>query len=338
MLLLIRITIALIILCPLQLKAQEEEKKLTAQYRFLQEVPCQISNLQFSSNGLGLAYACDGDIYYLTLKEPTPIRVTATKFRESNPVWSPDGSKIAYQKDSTESSSIWVYSTISKVHTRVNKIKENCFNPSWAPNGRTIAFSTDTYGSVDVMIKDFDYNKERRLTAARGDEFIFGFHPSGKFVGYYERGTEEEDIYAVSLTGKEALPLTRSEALELNPTWSYDGSKVLFLVQDEAEKVIYTSDFPYGESSTIDRTSSSLLPIISAKGEWVIYEKLEPEKDLYLYNIKRRNRSALGLNEFDRINEMAWSIGGRIIAFSTIESNQVSKIWLGNISAFLKAR
>ena len=310
-----------------------------AQYRLLTEMPCEVSGLTFSSNGSRLSFSCDGNVYWMGLSDTSAKQVTDADVIEHNPAWSPDGTKIAYQRDSSGISSIWVYSTISQVHTRVNKIKENCFDPSWAPNGRAVAFSTDTYGSVDVMIKDFDYNKERRLTAAKGDEYIFGFHPSGKFVGYYERGTEEEDLYAVSLTGKEALPLTRSTALEIFPKWSYDGSKVLFLIGEGDVKSIYTADFPYGELSKMGSHRFKVNPIISANGKRVIYQDEKDDVvDLHIYTLDRKESLPLGVTEMGDVFQMSWSIGGRIVAAATSESQNQSKLWLVNISQFVKGR
>jgi len=319
--------------------AQEDIETLKAQYRLLLETNCKVGEITFSTDGLNLAYSCGGDISFSGLRDSSPQVITTAEYVETNPQWSPDGTKIAYQKDSSGVSSIWVYSTISKVHTRVTKIRENTFDPSWAPNGRSIAFSTDSYGSVDVMIKDFDFNKERRLTAAQGDEFIFGFHPSGKYVGYYERGTEEEDIYVVTLTGKEALPITRSENLEYEPKWSYDGSKVIYYLKGATGKSIYTADFPYGELNSLGTHQFEVDPIISANGKRVIYQKQKDgQSDLYIYTINSKETLPLRLDELKNISRMTWSLGGRIIALTTNEPEGGSKIWLVNISQFLQGR
>lgn len=310
-------------------------------YRELTEIGGEITDLTFSTDGHKLAFTNKGDIHSIALSESEPEQITSSDFVEDQPQWSPDATKLTYRKDSSNLTGIWVYNTISKQHNRITAIKENAFSPSWAPNGKAIAFSTDTYGSVDVMIKEFGSGKARRLTAAKGDEYIFGFHPNGKFVGYYERNTEEEDIYAIALTGKEEFPITRSELPELDPKWSYDGTRVLFYIKKAGVKEILTADFPYGELNRISQfNSDDIKPIISTNGKRVIYPKsIDDQVDLILYTIKGKEALPLGLTGIANLGQPIWSLGGRILALSAYdESVDKTKIWLVNISQFLRGR
>ncbi len=319
----------------------QEAKGPKSLYRELTEISSVITGLTFSTDGLKLAFTNMGDIYSIPLNGSEPMQVTTSDYREDQPQWSPDATKLTYRKDSSNLTGIWIYNTINKKHSRITAIKENAFSPSWAPNGKAVAYSTDSYGSVDVMIMEFESGKERRLTAAKGNEYIFGFHPNGKFVGYYERNTTEEDIYAIALTGKEEFPITRSQIPELDPKWSYDGTRVLFHIQKAGIKEIFTADFPYGELNKIGQfESENILPIISTNAKRVIYPKSNGDKvDLILYTIKAEEDIPLGLAEIENLGQPVWSLGGRILALSAYdESVDKTKIWLVNISQFLRGR
>ena len=319
----------------------QEAKAPKSLYRILTEISGPISDLTFSTNGSNLAFSNNGNIYIIAINETAATQLNTSTFAEDQPQWSPDGSQIVYRKDSAGLTSIWIYEIGTGQRKRITGRKENAFNPSWQPNGKAIAYSTDTYGSVDVAIKEFDTDKERRLTAAKGDEYIFGFHPNGKFVGYYERNTAEEDIYAISLTGKEEYPMTRSTIKEMDPKWSYDGSRAVFRVNQGDNYTIYTAEFPYGELLKVGQSGvEDISPIVSAKAEYVIYPwNTEGGLDLLLYDIKRKETSKLGLTEIENLGQPVWSIGGRILALSSYDvTNDQSKIWLVNISQFIKSR
>jgi len=327
----------------LDLKGQGDRKPAT-QFRMILEATGRFTDLNFSGNGQHLTFASEiegqSDIYIIGLRETKATQITISKFLERNPVWSPDVKKVAYQKDSSNISSIWVYDFDRKTHKRISPTKENAFGPSWAPNNQTLAFSTDTYGSVDVIVKEFNSPKSRRLTAAEGDEFSFGFHPRGQYVGYYNRNANEQDLFAVAFTGKEAIPITQSLALEHQPVWCHNGARILFYAEDNGMRKIQTADFPYGELNSVAEASSNMQPIISPDGRWVIYEdNTKSKSDLYIAEVGNKKINNLGLNEIIKNSEMCWSPTGTIIALTTYNlEDGIGQIWLVSISDFVSRR
>ncbi|MEQ9425992.1 MAG: hypothetical protein RJQ09_16320 [Cyclobacteriaceae bacterium] len=334
-----RVLILLLLVWPKNLKAQDDIS-IKAQYRKMVTVPGIITGLTFSRNGLHMAFSIsqgsNSEVFIMGLQDKEPTQVTISQHLESNPKWSPDATKIAYQKDSSGLSSIWVYDFTTQKNQRITAVKENTFDPSWAPNGEAVAFSSDSYGSVDVMIKEFGKPKERRLTASKGDEYIFGFHPKGQFVGYIVTGSGEEDVYAVALTGKEAIPVTRSTLPERHPRWSYSGNRVLFYHKLQSGIQISTADFPYGEINQLSVSNEMTVPIISGDGKYVIYHD---DDDLYIQEVGKSEVRSLGLTGVFTEGELVWSPNISIVAFSKVDfENETSEIWLVNVKLFVEIR
>jgi Tol biopolymer transport system component len=163
---------------------------------------------------------------------PTPLtRLTAASADSLNPVWSPDGSKIAYLSaralDGSDAvnmpngtQNIWVMNADGSSPaplTRLTGELTDCLNPAWSPDGSKIVFHT------------------RR--ALNGTDFIGS------------NGTD--NIWLMNADGSSQTALTKLTASIVsrsspNPIWSPDGSKIVFVSGADLGGL----DFPNNDSTT----------------------------------------------------------------------------------------
>jgi Ca2+-binding RTX toxin-like protein len=134
----------------------------------------------------------------------------------TDPVWSPNGSKIAFVR----SGDIW---TANADGSSQQLFVSGAANPAWAPNGTTIAYVKIS----DSHIYERAGSTETQLTSGAGIDGDPAFSPSGtKLV--YERSTGGSyDLFVLTLGGGTAS-LVSSPADDVTASWSPDGTTIIF--------------------------------------------------------------------------------------------------------------
>ncbi len=92
----------------------------------------------------------DKDYYYtrhlylvdLEKEHAGPVQLTHGKKSDSQPVWSPDGSKIAFVRTSDEKSQVWILPLTGGEAYPLTSAKHGASSPKWSPDGRSILFSS----------------------------------------------------------------------------------------------------------------------------------------------------------------------------------------------------
>jgi len=79
------------------------------------------------------------------------------------PVWAPDGQRIAFSADMKGNFDIWVYNLQSKELKAVTDDRNLDIHPSWSPDGKKIAFISTRSGQMAVWISDLETGKLAKL-------------------------------------------------------------------------------------------------------------------------------------------------------------------------------
>jgi TolB protein len=186
----------------------------------------------------------------------------STTAGENQPIWSPDGEKIAFIKQDENGYSINVMNADGTGRTRLTDDAMVFSQIAWSPDGERIAFSrSDGAGTGEIYVIDADGTDQTRLSSTAGDEIDVGapvWSPDGEkiaFERYVAKVTasasaaaadstaepgaspvpEMSGIYVVEADGTgQATPINSMDAS--SPAWSPDGEKITFVNSGE----IYT--------------------------------------------------------------------------------------------------
>jgi dipeptidyl aminopeptidase/acylaminoacyl peptidase len=163
------------------------------------------------------------EIYVMNKDGSNQTRLTHNSTLDDHPTWSPDGKKIAYVSQVSQNSyGIFIMDPDGKNAVQVTTIDNYFVNsPAWFSDFWSMSWSPT------------------------GDKIVFQ-----DFYGTY-------DIVVVNIDGSNRTVLTNSQSYDQEPSWSPDGSRLLF---GRAPNVFLT----YPRISTMDVTGTNVqtLPIL----------------------------------------------------------------------------
>jgi serine/threonine protein kinase len=166
-----------------------------------------------------------------------PARGTTTRFTfdpgdDSNPIWSPDGSKIAWSGVRGGREAIWVKTANGAgSEETVTDAGTNSVLLDWSHDGRYLLYSNFGSNLTDVSAFDFDTRKSTVVLASRFNEMRARLSPDGHWIAYQSDESGVFEIYVTSFpisSGKWQIS-TRGGG---EPCWSRDGKELFYLSPD----------------------------------------------------------------------------------------------------------
>ncbi|MBM3212318.1 hypothetical protein FJZ33_08865, partial [Candidatus Poribacteria bacterium] len=151
-------------------------------------------------------------------------------------MWSPKGKSIAFYSNKGGTQDIWTMNLSSKVYTRLTQDKSMDTNPSWSPNGDYIAFQSFTEDDLwDIWIVKTDSKDIKKILSGESSDEEPAWSPDGSSLAFSSDRNGDREIFLVTnmqdvLIGAEAnvIQLTENNWDDRHPTWSPDGSRIVF--------------------------------------------------------------------------------------------------------------
>ena len=186
----------------------------------------------YSPDGSKIAFASDRDgddeIFVMNSDGTNPVQLTFNAQTEADPTFSPDGSRIAFS--SFRDGDAEIFRMDADGQNQVN-LTENVFEdrePNFSPDlpgaGGTpapvgqITFSSDRDGDLEIVVMDSNGGNETPITSNATADREPAFSPDGSLIAFRKIGPGTEEIWQMSPTGQNPVPLTMGTGDE-SPSW-----------------------------------------------------------------------------------------------------------------------
>lgn len=245
-------------------------------------------------------YALDQVLRPLYVRSLTSIE---RGHNDSNPVWSPNGAMIAYERSIGERKEIVILrpdgSLVQTIYLQSSDsedemdfffpgvFEEVSYNSgiSWSPGGdRFVFMSNGGGGNYDLYLCDLGSAVTTRLTDHGGKDGHAQWSPGGGHLAFVSGRSGKADVYLMEIENRYTTRLTQGAKEYLYPQWSPDGKSLVMLYGSNENHDIYLIGDVSRPTETLKALTNwahdDLRPIWSPDGKRIaFYSNYNPEND-----------------------------------------------------------
>jgi Tol biopolymer transport system component len=190
-------------------------------------------------------------------------RLTDTPGEEAVPVWSPDGSRIAYTGDAGGYLAIFLMNPDGSGKVQISPEGMHVDYASWSADGRRLAVAIYVDGKSMLGVLDPGGGLVSLTTESDLDSEP-AWSPDGSRIAFVSRTDEDgnkiaPELYLINPDGLERKRLTFTPGSESSPSWSPDGAQLAFISDRDGFNALYSMNVDGGSVRRVTGSSTSAL-------------------------------------------------------------------------------
>lgn len=253
-------------------------------------------------------------------------KLTSNDVSESNPVWSPDGQKIAFSSSTEHGSEIFVYWLKTGKVARLSQLENSPSRVSWSPDGKWLAFSMKIPSKELSLVSP--PKKPKGANWADPPKITTRFKHESDGSGYISPGFNH--LFVIPAEGGTPRQITKGDLNHRGtPQWSSDGSHLFISSNlkkdweyDFRNSEIYKISVESGEVKALtNRNGPDRDFSISPNGQQIAYIGFDDKMQtyqvsrLYVMDIDGSNKKEVKTNLDRSISSPIWEASGKGIYF-----------------------
>jgi Tol biopolymer transport system component/DNA-binding winged helix-turn-helix (wHTH) protein len=143
-----------------------------------------------------------------------PARFISSTHMDTNPQYSPDGSRIAFTSSRSGTVQIWVCDSHGSDPVQLTTFETDASTPRWSPGSRYIAFDSPTGGAADIYVVPAKGGPVRRITPESSQEDMASWSHDGKWIYFESDRSGVFQIWKAPLAEGTALQVTENGGAE----------------------------------------------------------------------------------------------------------------------------
>jgi tricorn protease len=247
-----------------------------------------------------IVFSYAGDLWSVPREGGDARRLTAGVGDERDPIFSPDGSMVAFTGEYDGNTDVYVIPASGGVPKRLTSHPDGDYALAWTPDGKRILFASRRDSGTDAVhlfTTSMEGGFPDELPLPNGESGSFS--PDGTHLAYVPlfqwqaawkryRGGQTKKIWMANLADSSVTAIPRENSNDFNPLWV--GDKVYFLSDRNGPVTLFSYDTKTKQVNQLVENHGLDLKSASAGPGAIAYEQFG---SLYLYDLRTGQSKAV---------------------------------------------
>ena len=188
-----------------------------------------------------------------------------------SPVWSPDGSRLAYVSFEKKKPVLYVLSLAPGQRQVVANFKGSNSAPAWSPDGRRLAVVLSKDGNSQIYSVNPDGTGVQRLTQSTGIDTEPRYSPDGGSIYFTSDRGGSPQIYRMSAKGGDVQRISFEGSYNVSPRPSPDGKSLAFISRRDGRFQLAVMDLASKQVQVLTDSNKDESPSFAPNSRMILF-------------------------------------------------------------------